>query len=155
ATLTYQAWDQSSGTNGTFGNASVNGGITAFSTASSVATHNVAPVNDAPILDATRTPVLAAVAEDSPVPTGAIGTLGSSLVDLATPAGQVDNITDPDVAPLLGIAVTAVDTGNGTWFYSTNGGGSWTAVGAVSNASALLLAADVNTRVYFQPTTPN
>src|SRR5262249_9755893 len=78
ATLTYQAWDQSSGTNGTFGNASVNGGITAFSTASSVATHNVAPVNDAPILDATRTPVLAAVAEDSPVPTGAIGTLVSS-----------------------------------------------------------------------------
>src|SRR6185295_10377271 len=150
ATLTYRAWDQSTGSSGTVGNATSNGGITAFSATTSVGTHTVAPVNDAPILDAARTPVLAAVAEDSLVPTGAVGTLVSSLVDLATPAGQVDNITDPDVAPLLGIALTAVDTINGGWFYSTNNGASWNAVGVVSANSALLLR-DTD-RLYFQPT---
>src|SRR4029077_11021743 len=75
----------------------------------------------------------------------------SNLVDLATPSGQVDNVTDPDVAPLLGIAITAVNSANGAWFYSTDNGANWTAMGAVADASARVLAADANTRVYFQP----
>src|SRR5262249_40519300 len=151
ATLTYRAWDQSSGTNGNTADTSTNGGITAFSTASSVATHNVAPVNDAPVLDATKTPVLTAEAEDAGAPVGAVGTLVSGLVDFATPAGQVDNVTDPDVGPLLGIAITAVNSANGAWFYSINGGTNWNAMGAVADASARWLAADANTRIYFQP----
>ena len=48
-----------------------------------------------------------------------------------------------------GIAVTALVSGNGTWEYSTDGGGSWNDVGAVSNASALLLRA--NDRLRFVP----
>src|SRR4029077_6144245 len=121
----------------------------AFSATTSAATHTVAPVNDAPVLDAAKTPVLVAVAEDSPVPTGAVGTLVSSLVDFAAPSGQVDNVTDPDVGPLLGIALTPPDTTHGAWFYSTNAGGTWTAVGSISNASALLL--DGSARLYMQP----
>jgi hypothetical protein len=109
------------------------------------------PVNDAPVLDATKTPVLTAENEDAGAPVGAVGTLVSSLVDFAVPAGQVDNVTDVDSGAQLGIAVTATDTTNGTWFYSTNGGTTWNAVGAVSNSNALLLAADANTRLYFQP----
>src|SRR5262249_30238464 len=58
---------------------------------------------------------------------------------------------DVDTGALTGIALTATDTSSGSWFYSTNGGTTWTAVGAVSNTSALLLAADANTRLYFQP----
>ena len=50
-----------------------------------------------------------------------------------------------------GIAITAADTTNGTWFYSTNNGASWNALGAVANANARLLAADANTRLCFQP----
>ena len=56
---------------------------------------------------------------------------------LATHGG--DRITDVDSGAVEGIAVTALDSGNGSWEYSTNGGGSWAAVGAVSNTSALLL----------------
>ena len=56
-----------------------------------------------------------------------------------------------DCGALLGIAITATDTTNGTWFYSTNNGTSWNALGAVANNNALLLAADANTRLYFQP----
>ena len=48
AALTYQAWDETSGSPGGVANASVNGGATAFSSASETATIDVAPVADAP-----------------------------------------------------------------------------------------------------------
>ncbi len=108
-------------------------------------------VNDAPVLDNTKSPVLAGENEDAGAPVGAVGTLVSSLVDFTVPAGQVDNVTDSDTGALLGIAVTAADTTNGTWHYSTNNGASWNALGAVSAANARLLAANANTRIYFQP----
>ncbi len=95
--------------------------------------------------------MLSAELEDAGAPSGAVGTLVSSLVDFASPAGQVDNVTDVDSGALLGIAITAADTTNGSWFYSTNNGATWNTLGAVTNASALLLAADANTRTYFQP----
>src|SRR5262249_35099151 len=120
-------------------------------TASASVAIAVAAVNDAPVLDATKTPVLAAENEDAGAPSGAVGTLVSSLVDLNPPPGGLDNVTDVDTGAVTGIALTATDTSSGSWFYSTNGGTTWTAVGAVSNASALLLAADANTRLYFQP----
>ena len=75
----------------------------------------------------------------------------SGLVDFATPSGQVDNVTDPDAGAVLGIAITAADTTNGTWHYSIDGGTTWNALGVVSETSARLLSADANTRVYFQP----
>src|SRR5439155_23524037 len=88
---------------------------------------------------------------DAGAPVGAVGTPVSSLVDFARPAGQVDNVTDVDSGALLGIAVTAADTVNGSWFYSINGGTTWNALGTVSEASARLLAADGDNRLYFQP----
>jgi hypothetical protein len=60
---------------------------------------------------------------------------------LLTGAGG-DPITDPDAGALDGVAVTGVVDTNGTWQYSTNGGTSWTGFGAVSDASAVLLAPD-------------
>ena len=80
-----------------------------------------------------------------------MGTLISNLVDFALPAGQVDNVSDVDSGALLGIAVTTADTTNGAWWYSTDDGASWNALGAVANNNARLLAADANTRLYFQP----
>ena len=80
-----------------------------------------------------------------------VGTLVSSLVDFASPAGQVDNVSEVDSGALLGIAVTAADTTNGSWYYSTNNGTNWNALGAVASNNARLLAADANTRLYFQP----
>ena len=114
------------------------------------ATISVSAVNDAPTLDTSRTPALASQNEDAGIPVGAVGTLVSSLVDFASSAGQVNNVTDPDAGSLLGIAVIAVDTANGNWFYSTDNGASWIAVGSVTDSNARLLAADANTRIYFQ-----
>lgn len=111
----------------------------------------VSPVNDAPVLDAARSPVLAAVSEGAGAPSGAVGTLVANLVDFASPAGQVDNVADPDPGAQPGIALVGVDASQGSWFYSLNGGGTWLAVPAVSGSNALLLAADADTRLYFQP----
>ncbi|MDH4369957.1 MAG: DUF4347 domain-containing protein, partial [Nitrospira sp.] len=112
---------------------------------------NVTATNTAPVLDASKSPALTAINEDAGAPSGVVGTLVSQLVDFTSPAGQVDNVTDPDAGALLGIAITAADTTNGTWFYSTNNGASWNALGAVATNNARLLAADANTRLYFQP----
>ena len=82
------------------------------------------------------------VAEDAGAPVGAVGAPISAFTG---------GVSDADAGALRGIAVTASDETNGTWYYSTNGGASWSAVGAVSNASALLLADDGSTRLYFAP----
>ncbi|MCA9049689.1 MAG: DUF4347 domain-containing protein, partial [Planctomycetaceae bacterium] len=107
-------------------------------------------LNTAPVLDNTKSPALASVNQNSGAPSGAVGTLISGLVDLATPSGQVDNVTDT-AGSYTGIAVTAANTTNGTWWYSINNGSTWAALGAVSSTSARLLAADSQTRIYFQP----
>ncbi len=105
----------------------------------------------APVLDPSKSPTLAAVNEDAGAPVGAVGTLVSSLVDPTVPSGQLDNVADPDPGALLGIAVMGANTSNGTWHYSINGGTNWLPLGVVSDANARLLAADLNTRLYFQP----
>ncbi|MDP4549221.1 VCBS domain-containing protein, partial [Marinobacter sp. MDS2] len=71
------------------------------------------------------------------------GTLVSGLI-----AGQV---SDADSGSSGGIAVVGVDNTNGTWEFTTNGGGIWTAFGSPSTAAARLLAGDVNTLVRFVP----
>jgi len=106
-------------------------------------------LNDAPVLDTSKSPALDPIAEDAAAPAGAVGTLVSALVDFADPAGELDNVTDPDTGAQLGIAIIAADSTNGTWYYSTNGGATWDLMGAVSATSARLLAADA--RLYFQP----
>nr|WP_161501651.1 DUF4347 domain-containing protein [Rhodopirellula sp. SM50] len=150
-TVTFRAWDQASGVAGTVVDASSNGAATPFSTATEVASITVTDVNDAPVLDSSESPILDGQYEDAPAPVGAVGTLITSLVDFASPSGQVDNISDVDIGALLGIAVTAADTTNGSWFYSVDNGANWNPLGAVSDSSARLLAADANTRLYFQP----
>jgi hypothetical protein len=91
---------------------------------------------------------LAGVNEDAGTPSGAVGTLVSSLVDLPGGGGH-DNVTDVDSGTQIGIALTGTDAQNGIWWYSLDGGASWAAVGTVSDSQALLLTG--NARLYFQP----
>ena len=65
------------------------------------------PANTAPTLDATQEPGAVGDQPKTPAHPGAVGTLVSALVDFASPAGQVDNVTDADAGAQLGIAVTA------------------------------------------------
>jgi hypothetical protein len=142
--ITFRAWDRTSGSNGGTANTNVNGGTTAFSVATETASITVNPTNDAPVLDNTGSMSLADTLEDS------AGDNGTLIVDLIASAGG-DRITDPDAGALEGIAIIAADTANGAWHYSINNGSSWSALGAVSDSSARLLAADSATRVRFIP----
>lgn len=107
----------------------------------------VLSVNDAPTLDSSGSPTLGTVAENAPQPSGAVGVLVSSLVDVG---GPLSNFSDAD-GDAAGIAVTATNLEGGTLWYSRNNGATWSRFGDVSeNAPALFVANAVN-RLYFQP----
>ena len=108
-------------------------------------------LNDAPILSDTVV-TLNSVRFNAPPPLGAVGTSIFQLANLTGGSGQ-NNVIDPDAGALTGIAITNVDSLNGSWFYSTNNGTNWTTLGPVSNTNALLLADTANTRLYFRPNT--
>ncbi len=148
--ITFRAWDQTSGTVGGIVDTSTSGGSTAFSTATDTASIIVSPGNSAPVLDSTKTPVLNAINEDSGAPSGAVGTLVSSLVDFVSPPGGLDNVTDSDGGAIAGMAITGVDA-TLTCYYSLDNGDTWAAVGTVSDSSARLITADTQSRVYCQP----
>ena len=107
-------------------------------------TVNVNDLNDAPVLDNSGTTSLSTVLQGSTDPAG-------DLVAAIIASSGGDRITDVDSGAVEGIAVTAVDNTNGTWEYSTNGGGTWTAFGAVSDANAVVLSDASNDRVRFVP----
>ncbi len=108
------------------------------------ATVTVSAVNDAPVLDSTTVLTLDAINEDAGAPVNGVasGTLVSNVVG---------GISDPDSGALQGIAIIGVDDSQGTWWFTTNGGTSWSALGTPSASAARLLAADANTRLHFQP----
>lgn len=140
----FRAWDQTTGTAGDKVDTSVNGGATAFSSVTETATITTADVNDAPDLDNSANLSLTSQAEDAGMPVGAVGTV---ITDLVSTGG---NVTDVDASSQTGIAITAADTTNGTWWYTTNSGTNWNSLGNVSDSSARVLNASSGTRVYFQ-----
>jgi hypothetical protein len=122
ATITVTVTDDGGGTN----------------TVTQTFTVTVGSVADRPVIDTVPTPMLPAVPLRT-IPTGA------PVSDL------VEHVTDPDAGALSGIAVTGVDNTNGTWQFSLDGGATWTNIPPVSETNALLLSADVDTRVRFLP----
>ena len=149
ATLRYRAWDQTQGTSGGTGDASVNGGTTAFSTAIATVTVTVTPVNDAPVLDNSGEMRLAAIDEDISNAANT-GTSVRAIIDSSAANGG-DAITDVDAGDLEGIAVIGVDNSNGTWQFSIDGGAIWTDFGSPSDTSARLLDDSASTLVRFVP----
>jgi hypothetical protein len=114
---------------------------------SAVVTSTVAihAVNDAPILDSSGNMAMVAINEDDVNSAGnAVGT----IIQSAETGGE-DRITDVDKVALEGFAVIEAASTNGTWQYSTNGGGSWAPFEAVSNNSAVLL--NTAARIRFVP----
>ena len=138
ASVTFRAWDRTSGATGSKVNTSANGGTTAFSTATATSNITVGSVNDAPVLSGANN--LTAIRQNDVTNSG---TLVSTLIS--------GRMTDTDTGAVQGIAVTAVNNTNGTWQYSINGGSAWTAFGTPSTATARLLAADANTYIRFVP----
>jgi VCBS repeat-containing protein len=95
--------------------------------------------NLAPVL--TDTALSFGAAGKNSLPVGAVGKLVSELVG---------GVTDADATDPKGIAVIDIQAG-GTLWYSTNGGSTWQASKDVTSQKALLLGADSDNRVFFQP----
>jgi uncharacterized repeat protein (TIGR01451 family) len=127
ASFSYYAWDRTAGTAGIKTSVATRGGTTPFSSAGDGASITVSSVNDAPVL-APAGPSMTSITEDDTANGGdpVSGIVGAS-------------ITDVDAGALEGVAIYDLDSGNGTWQYSTDGGGSWSNVSPVSISSALLL----------------
>ncbi len=140
ATVTYRAWDQTSGSYGTKVNTTSNGGTTAFSTAQESAGITATAVNDAPVLNTGAQLTLTPILQDD---TTNSGDLVSTIVG--------SSITDVDLGAVEGIAITSTDEANGTWQYSTDSGATWQDVGAVSDNSARVLTATAQDRLRFVP----
>ncbi|MBI3838016.1 MAG: SBBP repeat-containing protein [Planctomycetia bacterium] len=119
-----------------------NGGVD--TSATQTFTITVTAVNDAPVLNNSGSPQLASIPQ---APSSNPGTLVSDIIASMSPLGS---ITDVDAGALQGIAVIGVDSSNGVWQYSTNGGANWTPFGDLS-VNARLLAADAGTRIQFLP----
>ena len=105
------------------------------------------------------TTVVSTAVNDAPALTPANPSLTAITEEQTSSAGQTvasilgTSVVDGDVGAVQGIAITAADAGNGTWQYSVDNGGSWTAFGNLSGTAALLLrAADL---VRFVPNTAN
>ncbi|WP_414494711.1 FG-GAP-like repeat-containing protein [Synechococcus sp. MIT S9504] len=125
----------------------VNDGDTDSSAATSTIT--VAAVNDAPTLSTAASPELTTINEDPGTPSGQVGTLVSALIDSE---GSLNNFSDRD-GDSPAIAIISTNLNDGTLYYSTNNGTSWSDVGTVSETSARVLYADSNTRLAFVPAT--
>ncbi len=133
ASFTFRAWDQTTGTHGQTASTASTGGTTAFSSVADTATITVTAVNDAPVLNASYSPVLTAIDEDDTTSAG--NTVASIVVN--------GSITDPDVTPAPeAIAITAVDNANGDWQYQLSGTSTWTTFTATTAASRLLSVTD-------------
>jgi hypothetical protein len=138
STFDFLAWDQTQGAvGGTFDTTANRGGTFSFSMETATASVSVTPVNDAPILDSTRTPSLGTIVEDATNPGGV---LVSNLVI---------GVSDVDAGALKGVAVTAAQAG-GAWQYALDGI-TWVDFPAVSESSALLLPASTTARVRLIP----
>ncbi|MDF2578197.1 MAG: Ig family protein [Chlamydiales bacterium] len=131
ATITYRAWDQTSGAHNTVVDTTVNGTSTAFSIATDTATLIVSNSNDAPILNQIH-PILTPITENQ------IGNGGQTISSIIG-----SSMDDDDTGALKGIAITATTitsgAGTGNWQYSIDGGTLWTNITAVSISNALLL----------------
>ncbi|HEY5315540.1 MAG TPA: hypothetical protein VIK18_23620, partial [Pirellulales bacterium] len=100
------------------------------------------------VLVANNAPTLSGLASLPAVPKNATNPAGTSVSALI--AGGL-TITDADGGAVQGIAVDGANNTNGSWQFSINGGGTWTAFGSPTDTSAVLLAANANTLVRFVP----
>ena len=114
--------------------------VSSDGTASQLVTVTINGTNDAPVLTPIG-PTLTTITEDQTTNVTDPGQTVLSFIGTS--------ISDVDTGAIKGIAITGLSSTDGTWQYSTDGGTTWTAIGAVTNASALLL--DATSKVQFLP----
>jgi len=118
-TLSFRAWDKTSGSAGSTADTTTNGNTSAFSAVSASASIAVTATNDAPLLLSTGDAVFDNITEND------VNNNGMTVTALLASGGN-NQITDSDDNSVIGIALTAGTSTNGSWEYSTDGGTVWT-----------------------------
>jgi hypothetical protein len=144
ASITYRAWDATSGVAGQTvdlsGTGAV-GGASAFSEQNDIASLVVNPLNDAPVI-AVAHPALGAASHATPL----VKDLADFINNGTATTNVKSGVTDVDNGAVVGgIAISQV-TGSGTWAYSLDNGVTFTDFPAVSDSAALLLPRDAKLR---------
>ncbi|HLP06831.1 MAG TPA: hypothetical protein VK178_01595 [Opitutaceae bacterium] len=127
----------------TFRNIGNNPGSTARVVTITSATDSGTYFNSATLSVATTVTVIAT--NDAPVLTPFAPTLPSITEDETTNSGRTiaavvgTSSADPDASALGGVAIIGTSGTTGMWQFSVDGGSTWSAIDAVSSASALLL----------------
>jgi Ca2+-binding RTX toxin-like protein len=107
----------------------------------------ITAVNDAPLLNKLASPVLNTVAEDVVPVNGS--TTGSTLISsILQKANGLNNFSDPDADNPGGVAIVNISN-QGTLYFSTNNGTTWTAAVGINPANALVVG--INDRILFAP----
>jgi autotransporter-associated beta strand protein len=104
-------------------------------------------LNAAPVLDATKTVTLSAVAEDAGPPVQAVGIPASFLLSSSSGPG---NYSDAD-GDLPGLAITKTSLQGGRLWYSTDTGLTWRDVSSVSESAPRLIHVEPGTRFFYEP----
>ncbi|WP_162136258.1 Ig-like domain-containing protein [Zavarzinella formosa] len=138
AGITINAWDQTGGLPGEFGNLTTTGGSTPYSSNSQTYVIGVNNTNDAPTLLTGNSTFLPSI---SPLNTNPAGTGVGALL--------IGRFQDIDAFSKPGIAIVGA-TGAGKWQFQLSGAGSWTDIVAPSVTKAVLL--DETYLVRFLPT---
>ena len=136
ASITFVAWDASRGEpEGMTRSATSRSNTDPFSNDTRTMVLRIVPVNDAPIIDTSIQPRMANIREDD---VRERESFGDDVSVFLSPL-----IEDYDIADLsqheFGIAVTGVDTSNGYWQFTTEGGTNWTNITSPSPSSAVVL----------------
>ena len=137
ATISYRAWDASSGTAGTKVDVSTNGNATAFSTITDTASLTVT-ANTAPVLTAATPAISLGSIAAGATKTFTLATYIKQVTTASATATTTTSIYDADTGATVGGIALFDATGGGVWSYSLDGT-TFTAVGAISGTSALLL----------------
>ena len=135
ATVTFVAWDASDGLpDGTEKVAISSNETDPFSTDFRTITVQVLPVNDAPVLNASIEPRMTTILEDSVAEWPTEGDDVSLFLSVL--------IRDVDIYPAsddIGIAITDVDSANGVWQVSVDGGSTWVNISAFTNENSAVV----------------
>ncbi|UCU92299.1 cadherin domain-containing protein [Hydrogenophaga taeniospiralis] len=129
------------------------GALAAVDSALASSLLKIAGVNDAaPVLDASASPTLGTITLGTGAPlAGSVPTGAVRLSQIVSLSGTPGNVSDLDMdAPGIAIIGTTAPS-NGQLYLSTNGGASWSVLGAVSAESATVLRDTADTWLFFKP----
>ena len=149
AQIAFLAWDATDSLeDGSTTNASSPTTTAPFSNESRVISVRVLPQNDAPLLNSLVEPRMTNISENSPI----LNPIEGDNVTLFISALKIDVDIFPSTN--IGIAIVEVDSSNGVWQFTTDGGMNWTNISRPleeSNALVLYSQPEGMNRVRFHP----